>query len=268
MDIISRYHGGARRKFSVYPQEEADSLGIQYAVWREARPGQWGLSDDGYVGECLKVYDPKGGKAPKQVVLSFGCQWTSPSNKLTYLDRVANRAWSENSGKHWTEREVRRTRSKKAILAYVMMFFSGGGIDWPQLGIIYRKDWENNDPGGRIQHYFKQPAFKKAIENKMIEVLSGRGKSREDILSMFDKAFEIAEKNKDPKAMRLVARDLAEIAKMFPAKSGFKQIPVHPGDAALEGEFIQIEGAVESAQKELPPHTSAPAPVAPPPPSG
>ena len=268
MDTISRYHGGERRKFSVYSQEEADTLGIVYVPWREAQQGQWALSDDGYVGECLKVYTPgpHARGSATQIALSFGCGWDPPNNKLTYLDRVANRAWTTSSTDHWTEIEVRRKRTKKAILVYVMMFLSGGGIDWPQIGIIYRKDWEGNDPGGRMERYFKYPAFVKAVQDKLMEVLSARGKSKEDIFQMLDEAFAMARGNKDAKTMRVVAVDYAEMAGMFPAKIGNKRLPVHPGDNAVEGEFTQVEMSIQQARGELPPHTSALVPVAPLPP--
>ena len=263
MDTISRYYGGERRKFSIYSQAEADALGIAYVPWREAIAGQWVLSDDGYVGECLKIDTFPGDSGVILISFSFARQWAYPNSKLTYLDRVANRAWSTSSTKHWTELEVRRKRTKKAILAYSMMFLSGAGIDWPKIGIIYRKDWEGNSPGGRMEHYFKYPAFKKAVQDKMMEILVGRGKTKENVFEMLDAAFAMAEKNKDPKTMRAVAVDYAEMMAMFPAKTGKRMLPAHLADEVEDASFIEIENSIETAQGQLPAATSAPVPVAP-----
>ena len=64
MDTIRRRIGGKMRKFNIYTQDEADKKGCLYIEWKHADEGDYALSDDGYVGECLsrKVYTDKKGR--------------------------------------------------------------------------------------------------------------------------------------------------------------------------------------------------------------
>ena len=53
MDVIKRRVGGKMRTFNIWTQKEADDKGYFYIEWKHANEGDYALSDDGYVGDCL-----------------------------------------------------------------------------------------------------------------------------------------------------------------------------------------------------------------------
>ena len=243
MDILRRWYEGGRRNFKIYSQEEADKLGIKYVYWRDAKKGDWVLSDDGFVGECLKIYGPYGKTKSRQFMFSFAYAWENSKSKLNYLERKAARSYWTSGTKHWAEKEVGKSRSKRFILAYVMMYFAGN-IDWEKLGLIYRSD-RHSEPTRRAKHLFKQEAFQKMIKQKMIDVFKEKGKTEGDVLEMFDKAFEMAKNNKDPKEMRLVAEVYRDLFEMLPEKQVVDKFL--PGE---EVDWDEIEEQSETRQIE------------------
>ena len=250
MDTINRYFGGIKRTFHIYSQEEADAEGIKYLPWREARPGDWGLSDDGYVGECLTV-KKYGGSL--EYAFSFARLWGSKNAKLNYLERKATRSYHMVSTKPWAEREVTRGRAKRFILAYVMMFMAGGKIDWKKLGLIYRPDHKNKNPARNAQYLFKQEAFKRMIQEKMIEVFKDKNLTEGDVIDMFKEAYDKAKNTGNVKEMRKVAEDFRDLLDMLPEKPLRGMLP-YGEDAEWSELDDDLEGAKEltGAVKKLP----------------
>ena len=193
MDTIKRWYDGGRKDFNIYSREEADKLGIRYVNWRDAKKGDWVLSDDGYVGECLKIYGPYGKRQSRQFMFSFAYIWDDSKLKLNYLERKATKSYSRVATGHWAETEVKKRRSRRFILAYVLMFIAGD-VDWAKLGLIYRSD--QKEPARRAKHIFRQEAFQKMISKKMIEVLEEKGKTEGDVIDMLDKSFKMATQEK------------------------------------------------------------------------
>ena len=71
MDRLVRRHlkkalvKGAKREYYekeyiIYKEEEAKARRIYIKPWKECEPGDWGLSDDGYVSQCTKKRIYKG----------------------------------------------------------------------------------------------------------------------------------------------------------------------------------------------------------------
>ena len=217
MDTIKRHIGGKTRYYKVYSKAEADEAGIEYVHWREAKVGGWALTDDGYVGECIKIYGPYTQKGYKRrnMAFSFARAWDNKGYQLNYQDRKKFRAWSSMSTEHWAERKVNTRAAKRLILAYVLMFMTGK-IDWRKLGIIYQP---NNDPryyAKRVKLLIKQEAFQRMIQEKMVDIFKRRDKSEEDILDMVDKSFAMAEKKENAKDMRKGAETYIRLFDMNP----------------------------------------------------
>lgn len=249
MDILRRKFRGEKREFHIYPQAEADEKGIEYVHWREAREGDWALSDDGYVGECLDVMGPytnyQGSKAIF-MIFSYGKVFDSPSIKLNYLERKATNSYSYVSTKDWASLEASKKRGRRFITAYVMNFMAGVPIDWTKLGLIYRSD--EKQPDKTAKRLFRQEVFQEMIQQKMIEVFKGQNISEHDVIEMFKDALAVAKSNKDAKEIRMVAEDFRDMFDMNPKelpRGG--EIPPHIEDAVVD----EIQGDIDRAQIEL-----------------
>lgn len=250
MDILTRRIGGKAQEFKIYSQEEADATGIEYVYWKQAQPGDWALSDDGYVGECLKAKTYTDGRRPnlarRLVTLSFGRMWVYPSARLEYLPRKAKGAYSYCSPTTWADVEARKTRTKRTVHAYALMVIDGQGVDWKKLGLIYRPD--QRIPAATVRRLFKQEAIREMIDKRFRELISARGITEGDVIDMLLGAFKTAEANKDAKEMRMVAEDFRDMFDMNPKelpRGG--EIPGH-----IEGaEFEEIQGDIDRAKQEL-----------------
>ena len=86
MDIINRKVAGNWENYEVYTKEEADNNGLSYKHWKDANEGDYGVSDDGYVGICLKraEYTDKHNRKKTHVKMSYGVGWVSKSSKILY----------------------------------------------------------------------------------------------------------------------------------------------------------------------------------------
>lgn len=249
MDILKRRFRGEIREFPVYSQAEAEEVGIKYVPWREANKGGWGLSDDGYVGECLDIKGPyinRCGLKARFITFSYGKVFDYPTTKLNFLAHKATRSYSWISTKDWATQEANKKRGKRFITAYVMMFMAGKTIDWKKLGLIYRPDLD--DPARSAKHLFRQEVFKEMIQQKMIEVFKGKNISEDDVIEMFKDALVVAKANKDAKEMRMVAEDFRDMFDMNPKelpRGG--EIPPHIEDAVVE----ELQADIDRAQLEL-----------------
>jgi len=64
MDTLKRKANGVNKVFNIYTEEEAESEGLPYLHWKEAKEGDYAATDDGYVGLCIgrKDYTDKNGR--------------------------------------------------------------------------------------------------------------------------------------------------------------------------------------------------------------
>ena len=121
MDTIRRRIGGKMRKFNIYTQDEADKKGCLYIEWKHADEGDYALSDDGYVGECLsrKVYTDKKGRTKTFVKCAHGVQWVTNSGKFMYEPNKEAGTYSHVKPSRWEDKEARTTRARNAVNAYI-----------------------------------------------------------------------------------------------------------------------------------------------------
>ncbi len=242
METLKRYFEGGPHEFNVYTQKEADDLGIEYVYWHDAKKGDWALSDDGYVGECLKILGPYGETQLVQYVLSYARVWDNPGATVNFLERKATRSYSQSSPITWDEAEVKSKRSKRFIMAYVAMFMTGG-IDWKKLGEEYRPDLKHHIPERRAKHLFKQKAFQRVIQEKLVEIFKARNIDEGDVIDMFKAAYKQAKANKDPKEMRMTAEDFRDLLDMSPKTQKLLPYAGNAGEAEWE------EADIDKAKK-------------------
>ncbi len=255
MDILKRKFRGEKREFFVYSQVEADEAGIEYVHWKQAEVGGWALSDDGYVGECLDIMGPytnSKGQESRFIIFSYGKTFNYSSTKLNFMDHKAVNSYCSVSTKHWATREANSGRGKRFINAYVMNFMAGVSIDWEKLGLIYRPDYEGKDPARSAKHLFKQEAFRKMIQQKMIEEFKGKNISEKYGIEMFKDALVVAKANKEAKEIRMVGEDFRDMFDMNPKelpRGG--EIPYDEADVVDEIQTDIDKAQIELGQKKI-----------------
>jgi hypothetical protein len=200
--------------YPIMTELEAKERNLSYTHWKRAKKGELGLSDDGYVAECLDICKYKNST---QVIYPYGRMWLTPKATLTYENHKLTGEFSQTGTRPWVEREAAMTRTKNAVSLYVNMMLSTGKIDWQQIGKTYRPD--QLDPGATAKRLFKQERIKGMVDTKIQKYLDEKELNQGDVLDIIASAIELARQNGDPSNMLRGAEQYIRIMDMLPGKT-------------------------------------------------
>jgi hypothetical protein len=207
---IKRNIGGVNRSFEVYTKDDTPH---EYVYWKEGYPGDWCISDDGYIGECLERKDYK---TRTFVKMSHGCGWVTPTDKFMFEPNYSANIYYSVKPRHWVETEARKQRTQRTVAAYVQMMLSNKGIDWGTLGNIYRPDEQR--PDKTVKRLFKQEKIKSMVDKKLEELLADKGITEGKILDLYNNALNMAEAKNDVGNYLRAVEKLTDMLDMMPSK--------------------------------------------------
>ena len=242
MDIVKRRVDGKAQEYKVYPLEEAIKLNLNVVPWKQARVGDWCLTDDNWVTECIRKrnYVDRDGKKSVSWTFSFTRVWSRSTHKLEYLPlRFTGRHYS---GADWQETEAKKTRTKNVVKVYVKQILQGK-VDFSELGRVYRPD--QKIPAATVRRLFRQDRIKEMIDKELDEIMAKRGLTREWVMATIKRAVEVAELDNQPASMLKGADMVAEYLEIKPDAKAPKMI-----EAGFSRELIE---SIDSANKELEP---------------
>ena len=218
MEKLKRKIKGKAITFAIYERSEADDTGIKYSHWKQANEGEYALSDDGYVGECIgrKDYTDRKGRVKTFVRLAYGANWAGNTNKIQYLENRSCGVYTQANPTGWVKREANMTRTKNLVNAYVGQLTSTRKVDYNQLGMIYRPDEQN--PAATVRRVLKQEVIKKMVEKKLREVLSDKGINSSSVLDTMLEGLDIARNKQDVTNMIKISDVFMDLLEMKPSK--------------------------------------------------
>jgi len=217
MDFLSRRLKMNNWNEVVYPimtKQEADEREEDYIYWKDVKPNELAISDDGYVAVCLKR---KKYKNSIEITLPYGRMWVNSTSKLLYEPHRNTGQYSQSGTRTWQERESSLQRTKNAVKVYVNMMLGSGQIDWEKLGNVYRPDQEK--PDVTAKRLFKQKRIIGMVDEKIQEYLKDRNLNEGDVLDVIADAIKIARGNADPSNMLRGAEQYVKIMDMLPNKT-------------------------------------------------
>lgn len=174
---------------NVYTRAEADELGLRYVWWRDALAGDWCLSDDGWVMQCLAVkwyYDSRRSKISRFDVYTrwiyFGVGRITGWKKEFWFSLQA-RGMNAISGKPWQEQFCSSRRGRVWIkMAAVMMIQRE--VDYMFLGEML--GFDRRFPESvyiMVRRYLRNHLIENAIVFQMSEFLRDNGITFDKVLS-------------------------------------------------------------------------------------
>tara|TARA_R100001594_G_scaffold82226_2_gene116726 strand:- start:3185 stop:3979 length:795 start_codon:yes stop_codon:yes gene_type:complete len=197
--------------YPVYSQDEADKQGLPYIHWKDCEPGDWGISDDGYVAICITRNSYKKGT---EMTFPYGKQWITSSSKLEFLKHHATGNYVGVTTKSHMDKELKTRRSQDMVNAYLIYIMAGRTPDWDKLGQIYRPDQKK--PAVTVKRLLKTKGMKQMIEEKMKEILTDRGIDEGFVLDVIKDAIEVAKVKEDSGNMIRAAKELGDFLDMKP----------------------------------------------------
>ena len=180
--------------------------------------GEYGISDDGYIGECLskKTYTDKKGRTKTYITMCYGVQWGSPNARLLYEPNKEANIYNQVKPKSWKEREAGKTRTKNVVSAYVHQLLSDKKVDFKALGNIYRPD--QRIPEATVRRLLKQEEIQTMIDKKLGELLTNKGVTKEMVVDLLLKALEMAECKSDVSNFLRATENFMKMLDMEPNK--------------------------------------------------
>jgi hypothetical protein len=199
------------QNYSVYTDVEADELGILYKHWQDCMPGEFGLSDDNYVSECIGRNNYA---TNTEMVYPYGRQWLGKHRKLKFEPHYTSNNFSSVSTKSYAELEAQTSRADLAINAYLTFKMAGLSPDMDKIGSIYRPDQKN--PAIAAKRLLKTKEAKKMIEEKLKEILTDKGIDEGFVLDTMKNAIEVAMTKDNSADMIRAAKELSVFLDMAP----------------------------------------------------
>ena len=179
-----------RQKIGSHRIYEKAEFTLPYKPWREAVPGEYGISDDGYISECLRE-ETLGDNLIK--VYPYGKAMVGTKTLFSFQTRYSNKAWGLGNRSN-AEVESKKSRSKRFVQAYVQMFLAGK-MDWGLLGDIWSP--KTRIPAATAKRLIKNKWIKQMIDEALKGELVNRGIDKSYYLDRLQEAIEIARVKKD-----------------------------------------------------------------------
>ena len=197
--------------YEVYTKEEFEKIGKKYKHWNRCSPGDWGISDDGYVAECLQrnIYGTS-----IEMVFPYGRQWAKKTAKLEFEPHYYSKNYSNVSTKSYAEIESTRNRADLAIDAFLAYKMAGETPDMDKIGRIYRPDQKN--PQVAVRKLLRTKEVKKIMADKLKEILVDKQIDEGYVLDVMKDAIDTAKVKEDPANMIRAAKELSVFLDMQP----------------------------------------------------
>ena len=218
-EFVKRRIAGLPREFEILTTGEAFTRGLATVLWQDALPGEYGVSDDGYVAVCLsrKEYPNKQYGMKTILTYPYARVWVQKKTPLLYEPRRGGgMGYTATKPQKWGEREAKRRRTKDTVKVYVAQMLAGK-VDYDVLGKVYRPD--QLVPRATVKRLFKNESVKAMIDKELSVELSSRGITKWFVLDTIKAAIDMATEQQKPQIMLQAAAQLGEIIDIKPEKA-------------------------------------------------
>ena len=190
MYTIDIHHKGdnAPTTYKILKKEEADSENIQYRHWREAREGEYGISDDNYVAKVISksVYNP----TSIYIRYPYGYTFFNPKYESVSLKASGRKSNTTISGK--TQWEVLSNGQKMKNLAMVY----AQTMDYNK-AIEHVLDNPTDNQKVMWKRRMKKEKFKDMVRDELQKLLKEHGLTEDYTLQLLEETIRKAKDKGD-----------------------------------------------------------------------
>jgi len=190
MYTIDIHHKGDDKPTSyiIFKEEEANEKNIQYKYWKDAKEGEYGLSDDGYVAKVISKSTYK----PTSIYIRypFGYTFYNPRYNSVKLKASGRKSNATISGKtHW---EVLSNGQKMKNLAMVY----AQTMDYDK-AIDHVLDNPSNNQRIMWKKRMKKEKFKDMVRDELQKLLQEHGLTEAYTLDLLEETIKKAKDKGD-----------------------------------------------------------------------
>lgn len=165
----------------------------EYPRWNEAQEGDWVVSDDGWVMQCLKVqkthYD-------ERLIFPVAYRFRTQEQFLAQWHIDEGIYTTHKAGVRHSDSMPRRRKTKLAVELFVGYIMSGKPIDWQEIDRVM-----GTQSVFFAKRRFQNETVKKAVDDKLKAAFEEAGMDDTWVLERLRRAADIAEDKKDVRNM-------------------------------------------------------------------
>ena len=195
------------KTYEIYTKEEADREGLEYSHWRDAREGQWALSDDGFVSKVIKRKSYKGTNKIDNVYLRFAWGYTfyNPGGGgVKELNVKGKKSNTTMSGKRPIEVKAKQEKMKNLAMVYAQTMNTDETIA-KVCGEV------TTNENKRVKRYMKTEVFKGMVREELSKLLSDHGMTENYTLELLQKAIKKCEDKGDTTNLMRAVENLQDM---------------------------------------------------------
>ena len=185
-------------EYKIYTEREADELGFPYKYWYECEPGEWGLSSDGIVGQCIKCKwypdhaNRKNTTQSKYVQMAYGSSYYKPGRK-SELNAINRTSYHTVSGKS----ELIGARKKRG-LQIARVYVRTQNLEFAIGEVLkHNPDWGYMN----WQRWCKTKEFTTMVSTELTKILANAGFSKAKTLELLSETVHMAREKNNSGAM-------------------------------------------------------------------
>jgi len=178
--------------YDIYTSKEMDKLGKKYVSWKDAKIGEWALSDDGFCAKVInrKEYPNNNGQTSNYIRLPWGYfLWNAkyPTIKFNVKGRMTPYTIS---GKPQLEVKRKSEKMRNLAMAYAQTMNKDLAIDLAMGSLT-------DSQHGMWKRRMKSEVFRDMVREELQELLTKHGMTEDYTLDLLDETITTAKDKKD-----------------------------------------------------------------------
>ena len=180
------------KTYEIYTEEEASKEGLEYSHWKDAREGEWALSDDGFVSKVIKRKSYKGTDKIDNVYLRFAWGYTfyNPRRGGGSLKVKGRKSNTTMTGKRPIEVKAKQKKMQNLAMVYAQTMNTEDTIAKVCGDVSSNED-------RRIKRYMRTEVFKDMVRKELTRLLSDHGMTEDYTLDLLGSTIKKAQDKGD-----------------------------------------------------------------------
>tara|TARA_R110000824_G_scaffold95302_5_gene229273 strand:- start:13755 stop:14513 length:759 start_codon:yes stop_codon:yes gene_type:complete len=205
-EITINHKNVGKKTYTIYTKNEADKEKLPYSHWKDAREGEWALSDDGFVSKIItkKSYSSQNEVDNVYLRFAWGYHFFSPKYEGKELNVKGRKSNTTLSGKRPIEVKAKQEKMKNLAMVYAQTMNTGDTI---------KKVCGELDSGQerRIKRYMRTEVFKGMVREELTKLLSDHGLTEHYTLDLLEQSIVMAKDKKDITNLIRVVENLQDM---------------------------------------------------------
>ena len=179
-------------QYKIYKEIEAKEEGVDYVHWKEAKQGEWAISDDGYVARVIKrkeYKDKPNKKTNVYIRFPWGYNFFNPNGNSQPLLVKGRKSAYTLTGKPYMEVLAGQEKMKTLAMTYVKSKFNTDLAIDMAFGVVsdrQRRRW---------RRMMKSEVFQKMKSEELNKLLDSHELTQDYTIELLKQTIEVA-KNK------------------------------------------------------------------------